>query len=203
MKELANNDIHTSKKRVARIMKKLGLQAKGAPERYRKTNTPSRQKRANLLDRVFSVNDRNSVWVGDITYVPTKQGFLHLAVMIDLYSRKVVGWSMSSGISEKLAVSALNQAIGRENPSAGLIVHTDRGSQYTSRAFQRALGEAGFTHSMSRKGNPYDNAVSESFFRTLKRELVKGAAFELYYNTRRMHSSLGYKSPVEYERQKV
>ena len=203
MRELARDDIHTSKKRVARIMRTLGLQAKGTPRRYRKTNTPSRQKRANLLDRVFSVNDRNSVWVGDITYVPTKQGFLHLAVMIDLYSRKVVGWSMSSGISEKLAVSALNQAIGRENPSAGLIVHTDRGSQYTSRAFQRALGEAGFTHSMSRKGNPYDNAVSESFFRTLKRELVKGAAFELYYNTRRMHSSLGYKSPVEYERQKV
>lgn len=117
-------------------MKKLGLQAKGTPKRYRKTNAPSYQERANLLDRVFSVNDKNSVWVGDITYVPTKQGFLHLTVMIDLFSRKVVGWSMSSGISEKLATSALNQAIGRENPSAGLIIHTDRGSQYTSRAFQ-------------------------------------------------------------------
>lgn len=216
-KELAKNDIHTSRKRVARIMRTLGLRAKGAPKRYGHTSGPSYQERANLLDRVFSVNNRNSVWVGDITYVPTKQGFLHLAVMIDLYSRKVVGWSMSSGISEKLAVAALNQAIGRENPSAGLIVHTDRGSQYTSRAFQRALGEAGFTHSMSRKGNPYDNAVSESFFRTLKRELVKGAAFEnrlnaqqaifkyieLYYNRRRMHSALGYKSPVEYERQEA
>ena len=159
-------------------MRTLGLQAKGTPRRYRKTNTPSRQEKANLLDRVFSVSNRNSVWVGDITYIPTKQGFLHLAVMIDLYSRKVVGWSMSSGISERLATGALNQAIGRENPAAGLIVHTDRGSQYTSRAFQKALDENGFTHSMSRKGNPYDNAVSESFFRTLKRELVKGAAFE-------------------------
>jgi len=217
MRELARDDIHTSKKRVARIMRTLGLQAKGTPRRYRKTNTPSRQEKANLLDRVFSVSNRNSVWVGDITYIPTKQGFLHLAVMIDLYSRKVVGWSMSSGISERLATGALNQAIGRENPAAGLIVHTDRGSQYTSRAFQKALDENGFTHSMSRKGNPYDNAVSESFFRTLKRELVKGAAFEdrlvaqqaifkyieLYYNRRRMHSSLGYQSPVEYELQKV
>jgi len=215
MRELAREDIHTSKKRVARIMRKLGLQAKGTPRRYRRTGNPSEQEKANLLDRVFSVNDRNSVWVGDITYVPTKQGFLHLAVMIDLYSRKVVGWSMSSGISEKLATGALNQAIGREGPCSGLIIHTDRGSQYTSRAFQRALLENGFTHSMSRKGNPYDNAVSESFFRTLKRELVKGAAFEdrlvaqqaifkyieLYYNRKRMHSSLGYQTPVEYERQ--
>jgi len=217
MRELSRIDIQTSKKRVARIMKKLGLQAKGTPKRYRKTNAPSYQERANLLDRVFTVNSRNSVWVGDITYIPTKQGFLHLAVMIYLYSRKVVGWSMSSGISEKLVVSALNQAIGRENPCPRLIVHTDRGSQYTSRAFQKALSDSGFTHSMSRKGNPYDNAVSESFFRTLKRELVKGAVFEdrlvaqqaifkyieLYYNRRRMHSSLGYKSPVEYERQAV
>jgi len=215
MRELAKIDIYTSKKRVARIMKKLGLQAKGTPRRYRRTSNPSEQERANLLDRVFSVNDKNSVWVGDITYVSTKQGFLHLAVMIDLYSRKVVGWSMSSGISEKLATCALNQAVGRENPRPGLIVHTDRGSQYTSRAFQTALSEKGFIHSMSRKGNPYDNAVSESFFRTLKRELVKGAAFEdrlvaqqaifkyieLYYNRRRIHSSLGYKSPLEYERQ--
>ena len=215
LRELARIDIHTSKKRVARIMAKLGLQAKGTPKRYRKTNAPSCQEKENILDRVFSTNDRNSVWVGDITYIPTKQGFLHLAGMIDLYSRKVVGWSMSSGMSERLATGALNQAIGREGPCPGLIIHTDRGSQYTSRAFQKALGEKGFTHSMSRKGNPYDNAVSESFFRTLKRELVKGAAFEdrlvaqqaifkyieLYYNTRRMHSSLGYKSPLEYERQ--
>jgi len=215
MRELAKIDIYTSKKRVARIMKTLGLQAKGTPKRYRHNNAPSYQERANLLDRVFSANDKNSVWVGDITYVPTKQGFLHLAVMIDLYSRKVVGWSMSSGISEKLATRALNQAVGRENPCPRLIVHTDRGSQYTSRAFQTALSEKGFIHSMSRKGNPYDNAVSESFFRTLKRELVKGAAFEdrlvaqqaifkyieLYYNRSRMHSALGYKSPLEYERQ--
>jgi putative transposase len=198
-------------------MRTLGLQAKGTPRSYRKNNAPSYQERANILDRVFTVNDKNSVWVGDITYVPTKQGFLHLAVMIDLYSRKVVGWSMSSGISERLATGALNQAIGREGPCPGLIVHTDRGSQYTSGAFQKALDTNNFTHSMSRKGNPYDNAVSESFFRTLKRELVKGAAFEdrlvaqqaifkyieLYYNRRRMHSSLGYQSPVEYELQKV
>jgi len=198
-------------------MQKLGLQAKGTPRRYRKTNAPSYQERANLLDRVFRVNDKNAVWVGDITYIPTKQGFLHLAIMIDLYSRKVVGWSMSSGISERLATGALKQAIGREGSCRGLIVHTDRGSQYTSRAFQKALDENGFTHSMSRKGNPYDNAVSESFFRTLKRELVKGAAFEdrlvaqqaifkyieLYYNRRRMHSSLDYQSPVEFELQNV
>lgn len=217
LRELAREDIHTSKKRVARIMQKLGLQAKGTPRRYRKTNAPSYQERANLLDRVFRVNDKNAVWVGDITYIPTKQGFLHLAIMIDLYSRKVVGWSMSSGISERLATGALKQAIGREGSCRGLIVHTDRGSQYTSRAFQKALDENGFTHSMSRKGNPYDNAVSESFFRTLKRELVKGAAFEdrlvaqqaifkyieLYYNRRRMHSSLDYQSPVEFELQNV
>jgi putative transposase len=113
---LAREDIHTSKKRVARIMKKLGLQAKGTPRRYRRTSNPSEQKKANILDRVFSVNEKNSVWVGDITFVPTKQGFLHLSVMIDLYSRKVVGWSMSSGISDKLTIAALNQAIGRGKP---------------------------------------------------------------------------------------
>ena len=157
VRELAKMDIHTSKKRVSRIMTKLGIKAKGSPRPYRYPKASSYEERANIVDRVFTAPERNRVWVGDITYVPTKQGFLYLAVMIDIYSKKIVGWSMSSRINENLTISALDQAIGREEPSRGLVVHTDRGSQYTSKAFQKRLDQEGFVQSMSRKGNPYDS----------------------------------------------
>lgn len=166
---------------------------------------------------MFEVDGRNRLWVGDITYVCTSEGWLYLAAVIDAWHRKVVGWSMSDRITEKLAIDALEQAVGRENPPPAdfsLVFHDDQGSQYTSRAFQRCLESHGIAQSMSRPGNPWDNALAESFFRTLKRELVDNRGYEtreeakqdifkyieLYYNTRRMHSSIGYAAPCDLER---
>jgi putative transposase len=164
----------------------------------------------------FSITDKNKIWVGDITYIPTRHGFLYLSVFIDIFSRKVVGWSMDTRIRDSLVISAFYQAIGRQHPSEGLIVHTDRGAQYTSQRFQALLERYGCQQSMSRKGNPYDNAVMESFYRTLKRELVQDDCYdnhpeqarmeifkyiEIYYNTKRIHSSLGWLSPEQFELQ--
>lgn len=167
----------------------------------------------NLVEQVFNVDKANSLWVGDITYIPTQTGFLYLAIVIDVYSRKIVGWSMSVRMLENLVIDALKQAVGRENPpDTGLVFHSDQGTQYTSRAFQQVLASHSIEQSVSRPGNPYDNAVAESFFKTIKRELVKGRNFgsqeearqeifkyiELYYNTKRMHSYLDYTSPSKY-----
>jgi putative transposase len=214
-RELRKIGITVSEKRVLGIMRAKGLQAKGTTRRYRiqKRIEPG-DPRANLVEQVFTVPEPNRLWVGDITYIPTKRGFLFLATVIDTFSRKVVGWSMATTARENLVIDALEQAVGREDPGEGLVFHDDQGTQYTSRAFQKALARHGITQSVSRPGNPYDNAVAESFFKTLKRELVKGRNYEnqeearqeifkyieLYYNTKRMHSSLGYRSPVEYER---
>ena len=167
----------------------------------------------NLIEQVFTVGERNKLWVGDITYIPTKRGFLYLAAVIDAFSRKVVGWSMSVNMRENLVIDALEQAVGREHPQPGFIFHDDQGTQYTSKAFQKALAKHGMIQSISRPWNPYDKAVSESFFKTLKTELRKGRSYtdqnearqeifkyiELYYNTKRLHSSLGYVSPSDYE----
>lgn len=122
--------------------------------------------------QAFTIQAKNQVWVGDITYIPTASGFLYLAVFIDLFSRKTVGWAMDTNLRHILATSAFNQAYGREHPEKGLLVHTDQGSQYTSQQFTSLLERHDCIHSISRKGNPYDNAVVESFFKTLKRELV-------------------------------
>ena len=211
--ELKRKGIFASHKRVAKILASLGLQAKGCAKRYRRKK-PVLASGENILNRDFDVNVRNRVWVGDITYLATKEGFLYLAVYLDLFSRKIVGWAVSKRINENLTLAALNQAVGREEPAVGLCVHTDRGSQYTSRRFESELVSQGFIHSYSRKGNPYDNAVMESFYKTLKRELPARGKFEsridarqevfkfieLYYNTRRSHSTIGNMSPVEYER---
>lgn len=213
-RELAEKGILASDKRVAKIMRKLELSAKGTTRRYRRHRPiDPGDPRINLVEQVFTVPSRNMLWVGDITYIPTRRGFLFLATVIDTFSRKVVGWSMATTARENLVIDALEQAVGREDPDPGLIFHDDQGTQYTSRAFQKALSRHGIIQSVSRPGNPYDNAVAESFFKTLKRELVKGRNYkdqeearqeifkyiELYYNTRRMHSSLGYKSPADYE----
>lgn len=198
-------------------MGRLGLQAKGATRKHRKARVVEKgDPRINLVNRVFDVDARNRLWVGDITYIPTSEEWLYLAAVIDAWHRKVVGWAMSDRITEKLAMDALNQAVGRENPPSdySLVFHDDQGVQYTSRAFQRCLESHGIAQSMSRPGNPWDNAVAESFFKTLKRELVKEKGYatrddakqevfkyiELYYNTRRMHSSLGYRAPSDLER---
>ena len=154
---------------------------------------------------------------GDITCMPTSEGWLYLAAVIDAFSRKVAGRSMSERVTEKVAIDAMGQAVGREGPpdDGSLVFHDDQGAQYTSRSFQRCLGSHGIVRSVSRPGTPLDNAVAESFFKTLKRELVEGRGYgtrdeakqgifkyiELYYNRVRMHSTPDYMSPVEYERQ--
>ena len=169
----------------------------------------------NLLNRRFSVSTPNCVWVGDITYIWTFEGWLYLAVVIDLYSRRVVGWSMSKCISRKLVMDALTMAIWRRKPSSGLVFHSDRGSQYCSHDFQKLLKKHGILSSMSRKGDCWDNAVAESFFGSLKVEQVFGVKYlsrsaarqdivdyiEMFYNSRRRHSFLGYMNPREFEKQ--
>lgn len=216
-RELRRDGIVVSEKRVLKIMRKLGLQAKGATRRHRRAKVVEKgDPRVNLVNRMFDVDARNRLWVGDITYIDTAEGWLYLAAVIDVWHRKVVGWSMSDRITEKLAVDAVEQAVGRENPPSdfSLVFHDDQGSQYTSRAFQRCLESHGIAQSMSRPGNPWDNAVAESFFKTLKRELVSERDYrtreearqdifkyiELYYNRHRMHSKNGYAPPCDLER---
>lgn len=217
-RELRRDGIVVSEKRVLKAMRKLGLQAKGTTRKHRRAKAVEKgDPRVNLIDRAFAVDGRNRLWVGDITYIDTSEGWLYLAAVIDAWHRKVVEWSMSDRITEKLAVDALEQAVGRECPpdDFSLVFHDDQGVQYTSRAFQRCLESHGIAQSMSRPGNPWDNAVAESFFKTLKRELVGGKKhrtreeakqevfkyIELYYNKQRMHSSIGYNAPCDLERE--
>ena len=171
----------------------------------------------NILNRDFQAEEPDKKWVTDITSIPTKQGWLYVAVILDVYSRMVVGWSMSSNCDEKLVEHALEQALARRHPQAGLFHHSDRGSQYTSHAYQAYLQKYGILPSMSRKGNFWDNAVMESFFGTLKDECVRDRFYsshdearsalfvyiEAYYNRVRRHSTLGYISPLQYERMGV
>lgn len=211
---LHDEGIEVNHKRCGRIMRSLGLYAKGTRRTYRRYHKKTNNKeRPNLLNRVFESDGRNRIWVGDMTCISTKEGFLYLAVMMDIFSRKVVGWSMGKRMSERLVMDALNQAYGREHPRKGFIVHTDQGSQYTGFNFRALTSSLGGQCSNSRKGNPYDNAMMESFYRTLKRELIDGKNYqtreeaekdvfkyiELYYNTQRKHSGLGYLSPGEFE----
>jgi putative transposase len=168
----------------------------------------------NLLDRQFGPDAPNEAWVADITYIPTREGWLYLAAVEDLYSRRVVGWSMAEHLESRLVVDALALAVERRLPGEGLLAHSDRGSQYASDHYQRLLGKQGITCSMSRRADCWDNAPMESFFASLKKELVHDADFatraaaraaiveyiEVFYNTERRHSSLGYVSPAEYER---
>ena len=169
------------------------------------------------MERAFAVGGRNRLWAGGITCMPTGEERLYLAAVIDAFSRKVVGRSMSERIAERVAIDAMGQAVGREGPpdDGSLVFHDDQGAQHASRSFQRCLDSHGMVQSVSRPGAPLDNAVAESFFKTLKGELAEGRSYgtrdeakqdifkyiELYYNRVRMHSTLGYMSPVEYERQ--
>ena len=196
-------------------MKERGLFAI-QPKSYKHCTSDGRADKPspNLLRGQDLPSKPNSVWTGDITYIPTSQGWRYLAVVIDLYSRRIVGWSLANHMRANLVCDALNQAlVSRQRKGSSLIFHSDRGSQYGSRAYRDILQQAGITQSMSRRANPYDNAWTESFMSTLKREMLQDGCFiddcdartelfsfiESYYNTRRKHSSLGYQSPSKFE----
>jgi len=203
-----------SKNRVARLMKENDISSKR--KRKFRVTTDSRHSypvAENLLDRQFEVSEPDRVWVSDITYIPTDEGWLYLATVMDLYSRKITGWSMSERVAKELTIDALMMATERRSPSKGLIHHSDRGSQYASNEYRKRLTDSGMLCSMSRKGDPWDNAPIESFFGTLKSELVHHARYrsreearrdifeyiEVFYNRKRLHSSLGNTTPDAFE----
>lgn len=216
--ELRSIGTRCSRKRVARLMREAGLQG---CMRGRRRGTTRRSKRApaaeDLLKRNFAATEVDRIWVADITYVPTEEGFLYLAFILDVHSRRIVGWAMESHLRTELVVDALQMAVWRRKPAAGLVHHSDQGVQYTSLSFGKRLKEVGITPSMGRTGSALDNALAESFVSTLKAELVSRSKFptrqaartaifdylEAFYNTRRLHSSLGYKSPQDFEEDRI
>ena len=212
--ELRDQGHSCGRHRVARLMRQAGLQ--GIPKRrFRRTTTSGHKLPAapNRLKQDFTATAPNQRWVADITYIRTGEGWLYLAVVLDLYSRKLVGSSFSSRLQRPLVLDALTMALGRRLPVPGLIHHSDRGSQYASHEFQDLLRDHGIACSMSGAGNCYDNAVAESFFATLKRERVHRQHYrnrdeatanifqyiEIFYNRQRRHSALGHKSPEQFE----
>jgi transposase InsO family protein len=213
--ELRAHGLRVGRHRVARLMRVHGLRSVRRPRSWRQpADALPAVVRANVLRRAFTATRPNEKWAADITYVPTRQGWLYLAVVIDLYSRRVVGWAMDAQQTTALTVTALEMALRQRPVLAGLLHHSDRGSQYGAMAYQQQLAIRGIRCSMSRPGNCWDNAVVESFFATLKTELrvteewnssrqhARTAIFEYvegFYNRTRRHSTLGYLSPVEFE----
>lgn len=212
--ELRALGVHCSRKRVARLMRKDGLRGcmRGRRRKHTTRQDPLAIPAPDLVERNFVAMAPNKLWTADITYLPTDEGFLYLAFILDVYSRKVVGWSMANHLRSELVAAALEMAVRRRNPSAGLIHHSDRGVQYTAISFGKKLEEAKIVPSMGRAGSALDNAISESFVSTLKSEIgmsrypshqaARASIFEfieLFYNRVRRHSSLGYLSPSEYE----
>jgi len=208
-------EIKINKKKVERLMKENNIYAKTKKRFKATTNSKHNYPVApNLLEQNFIAIAPNSIWVSDITYIRTKEGWLYLAAILDVYSRKIVGWAMDKRQTKKLVCKALLQAIGRQNISDGIILHSDRGSQYASYKYQNLCKKYGFIQSMSGSGNCFDNAMMESFFHTLKtekiywekystREQAKKSIFEyieIRYNRKRLHSSIGYKTPIEFEK---
>jgi putative transposase len=215
-RELRNQGVRVGKQRVQRLMQERGIRARGK-RRFRVTTTDSRHDlpiAPNLLNRNFTVAAPNQAWAGDLTYIATEEGWLFLAVVIDLFSRQVVGWSMQPDMRRDLVIDALDMAWLRRSPGqhAGLVFHSDRGSQYASMEFRAVLEGRSIKASMSRKGNCWDNACSETLFGSLKVERLHGQRFEtirqakdetlawiLWYNQTRMHSTLNYISPIQFE----
>lgn len=213
-RDLREMGFSCGRNRVARLMRQAGMRATVAPRFVVTTDSNHTLPVAeNLLSQDFGAEGANVKWASDITYVWTKEGWLYLSVVLDLFSRRVVGWSMQQSLERSLVVQALESAICQRHPEAGLVHHSDRGSQYASGDFQALLRTQGIVCSMSRRGNCYDNAMVESFFGTLKQELVNRRSFasreearqaifkyiEVWYNRNRRHSSLGYVSPVAFE----
>jgi len=212
--ELHGRGHRCGRNRVARIMRENDIMAKTTARFRGLTKSGRKQPPApNLLDRKFQVTAPNRVWVSDITYVPTAEGFLYLAVVLDLFSRRVVGWGMSSRLSPELVGTALQQALARRDTTPGLLHHSDQDILYSCGFYQRLLADHGIECSMSRKGDCWDNAVAESFFATLKREMEEidslesraganlsiGEYIDGFYNSQRRHSALNYSSPIEFE----
>jgi transposase InsO family protein len=212
--QLRRDGVHVSRKRVARLMREAGLRAKGRRKYKATTDSNHAQPVApNLLQRDFHAERPDAVWVSDITYIWTRQGWMYLAVILDLYSRKVVGWSLAERMTAALVCNALNVAVRLRRPRPGLVFHSDRGSQYASHAFRRRLWRSRMRQSMSRKGDCWDNAVAESFFATLKKELIRDRVIdtrdaaraevfeyiEVFYNRQRAHSLLDYETPNAFE----
>ena len=210
--------LQTGRRQVAESLRRQGLRAKAARKFKATTNSNhSLPVAENLLQQDFTAPGRDQVWVGDITYIGTREGWLYLAVVLDLYSRKIVGWSMSDRMTAVLVCDALRMALFRRHRPRGVIMHSDRGSQYCSREHRALLDAHGLIASMSAKGNCYDNAAMESWNHSLKVEAIHGERFdtraqakaqvfdyiEVYYNRNRLHSTLGYLSPDEFERTHV
>jgi transposase InsO family protein len=206
--------LKVNKKKIARLMKLNKIKAK-TKRKFKVTTVQNIKARAseNILKGSFESKTENRIWTSDITYLWTQEGWLYLAVIMDIYSRKIVGWSLSSSLSAKLVIKALWMAILHRNPKQGIVLHSDRGSQYTSSTVRELLKSYKITQSMSSSGNCYDNAITESFFHSLKTELIywnsyqtreqaKRSIFEyieIFYNRQRLHSALNYLSPVEFE----
>jgi putative transposase len=213
--ELRAEDVHCSRKRVARLLRAAGLHGchrrKGVHTTRRNPDIPPAP---DLVRRDFTAAAPDRLWVADMTYVPTWMGFLYLAIVLDVYSRRIVGWAMADHLRTELVIEAVEMAIGRRRPADEVIHHSDQGSQYTSLAFGRRLRDAGLVASMGSRGDCFDNAMAESFFATLECELLAGRSFptknaarlavfdyiEGFYNSHRRHSALGYLSPMAYER---
>lgn len=213
--ELRNRGRCVCRHRIARLMRERGLRARSRRKFVRTTHSnPGLPTPSNVLERNFSPEAPDKVWAGDVTYLPTREGWLYLAVLLDLYSRRVIGWAMSERNDEALTLAALQMALDQRQPGPGLVHHTDRGTTYASGTYQDVLAKHGIVCSMSRKGNCWDNAVVESFFSSLDIECENGDMFPSkpaarrevadyilsFYNPTRLHSTLGYMSPMEYER---
>jgi len=208
-----DHQIDCCRETVRKVMGDLGLSGKVKKRFVRTTDSNhSHPVAANVLDRDFTASRPNEKWLADITYIATREGWLYLAVVLDCFSRRIVGWSMAEHLRAELVVTALKMAIEQRCPGSGLIHHSDRGVQYASQLYQGILEAAGITVSMSRTGDPWDNAMTESFMGTLKSECADGPYagrpdaelelfkyIEMFYNRRRRHSSLGYVSPARYE----
>ena len=213
--DLVDQGIKCNKKRVARLMRIHSIRAKQHKRRRVQTTDSAHDLPVapNVLNQQFEADAPNQKWVTDITYVPTDEGWLYLAVVLDVFSRRIIGWSMVSTLCTVLVKNALLMAIAERCPGAGLLHHSDRGAQYAGGEYQAILNDHDMIVSMSRTGNCYDNALMESFFGTLKRELIHHRHYrtraearqdifeyiEVFYNRKRRHSSLGYLSPVQYE----
>ena len=217
VKHLQSEGRQIGRYRVRRLMRELGLEAR-QPRRY-KVTTDSRHSfpvAPNILNRQFDVAEPDRVWTADITYVWTLAGWLYLAVVMDLFSRQIIGWAMAKNIKKQLVMDALSMALWRRKPAAGLLHHSDRGSQYACHDYQKLLSDWHMVPSMSRKGDCWDNAPTERFFRSLKSERLdycrftdrKAAKMEIldyitFYNSSRLHSTLGYRSPMDYEKEQL